>query len=308
MTVRDTKTFALLGCLGLGLVGGAVFAWKAAEVYFYGEPAKAIALGARVESLAEELAALQQRLATAAPVAIPLPVERDAMLGTEPAPGPGVSLAVEARLAALEQAVAQLRSQQLGQPSASQPGSSAIPNDVPGLLLALADKNLRGHGVTAEQRQRRIDLLRRLLELDPGHESAAQALLDLADDHVASNPKAGIELLDQFAARVTLPPWQLAGRYANLHGFAGDRDRERAIHAATARDPRTPEAEQASAWFWHAHSFFQQQRYEEAAAGFAAILRDYGTNIDAGIQQTVAGARNHLEQAQQAMQKRVERR
>jgi hypothetical protein len=123
-----------------------------------------------------------------------------------------------------------------------------------------------------------------------------------------ATPKAGIELLDQFAARVTLPPWQLAGRYANLHGFAGDRDRERAIHAATARDPRTPEAEQASAWFWHAHSFFQQQRYEEAAAGFAAILRDYGTNIDAGIQQTVAGARNHLEQAQQAMQKRVERR
>ncbi|MFY9340967.1 MAG: hypothetical protein WAT39_00665, partial [Planctomycetota bacterium] len=195
--------------------------------------------------------------------------------------------ALEQRLAVVERLVQQMRSEQLA--------IGPLPSDLGGVVRALADKNLYGHGIAPELRQRRMDLRRRLLELAPTDPQAAQVLLDLADDQLLANgPNAAIALLDEFGTRTGTAPAQLARAYANYHGQAGNHERARELYDSLSRDAAATEAERASARFWHAYSFYNQQRYPEAARGFQALIDQYGDEPPVAVRDTVSGARNYL--------------
>ncbi|MCA8965315.1 MAG: hypothetical protein KDC48_10520 [Planctomycetes bacterium] len=194
---------------------------------------------------------------------------------------------VEARLADLERAVAQLRNTQVG--------IGEMPTTVDGIVRALADKNLHGTNVPVELKQRRMELRRRLLELAPQDPRAVPELMELTTDYLVNfGPDRAISLLDEFAVRVGVAARPLALRYASLYSQAGDGDRARQLYDGVVRDPTATEHDRASARFWHAYSFYQQGRYAEAASGFEALIMAYGDDPPAAVKDSVGGARNYL--------------
>ena len=248
----------------------------------------AAAVRARHDEIEQRLQRVEATLA-----ATPTPREVAPVPATATAPASEANAALEQRLAELERLVRQMRSEQLA--------IGPMPTDLGGVVRALADKNLHGHGIAPELRQRRMDLRRRLLELAPTDPQAAQVLMDLADDYLlAAGPKRAIALLDEWGTRIGVEPRRLAGAYANYHFQAHDHDRAREIYDSLARDTAATEAERASARFWHAYSFYQQRRYVEAASGFQALIDQYGDDPPVAVRDTVGGARNYLQKCREA--------
>ena len=231
----------------------------------------------------QDLEGRLQRLEQAAPVA-------RQQVAAAPPEGPAAAVPApdfEARLADLERRVAQLRSAELA--------IGEMPTTVAGIVGALADKNLYGYGIAPELRQRRMDLRRRLLELAPQDPRAGKELLELANDYVGAYGAArAIALLDEFAARVDVPARELTLRYAGLYSQSGDGDRARQLYDGVARDPSASESDRASARFWHAWSYYNQGRFDEAARGFEALILAYGDDPPAAVKDSVGGARNYL--------------
>jgi tetratricopeptide (TPR) repeat protein len=235
----------------------------------------------RVQRLEEASAVTSSPRHEAAPVPVPAEAARD----------DASTITLERRLAAVERLLQQVRSEQLA--------IGPMPSDLGAIVKALADKNLYGD-VAPELRQRRMDLRQRLLELAPGDPQAGKVLLDLANDSLmAHGPRTAIEVLDRFAGRTNVQAGQLARAYANFHGQAGDGDRARSYYDSILRDAATSEADRASTRFWHAYSFYQQQRYDEAAQGFAALISSYGDDPPATVRNSVDGARDYLQKCRE---------
>lgn len=247
-----------------------------------GSSAKQDELERRLQRLEAALAVATNARHEAVPVAVPEPVAGDA----------ASTPSLEQRLAAVERLLQQVRSEQLA--------IGPMPTTLGGIVKALADKNLYGPDATPELRQRRMDLRRRLLEIAPGDPQAGKVLLELANDSLGMHgARTALEVLDQFAGRTNVDATQLARAYANFHSQAGDGDRARSYYDSILRDTALTESERASTRFWHAHSFYQQQRYDEGARAFQALIDSYGDNPPAGVRNTLEGARNYLQKCRE---------
>ncbi|MCA8952479.1 MAG: hypothetical protein KDE27_23410 [Planctomycetes bacterium] len=194
-----------------------------------------------------------------------------------------------ARLAAVEATVAAMRSEL----SALGP----MPETLTGIVKALADKNLQGYGVTAEQRQRRRELWRKFLELAPDDPGAVDVFTKLFNDYLGSDSRQSLALLDEWETKLQLPAHDAAMLRANGLLQSGQSDAAREIYAAMRDDGRNSEAERVAAHFWHAHSWKRQGRYDEARREFEILIARYaGREPEPAIASLVRGARAQIEE------------
>ena len=125
-------------------------------------------------------------------------------------------------------------------------------------------------------------------------------MLDLASDYAVNlGAKKAIELLDTYGTRTNTEALRLSQAYAGYYSTAGDPDRARSLYDTIARDQTAPEEARADARFWHAYTLYQQQRYDEAARGFQALIDSYGAEPPAAVRNSVGGARNYLQKCRE---------
>ncbi|MBL9077202.1 MAG: hypothetical protein JNL08_06855 [Planctomycetes bacterium] len=194
--------------------------------------------------------------------------------------------AVEARLAAVEAAVAALRSDLAA--------LGPMPDTAAGIVQALADQNLFGPGASPAHVQRRRELWQRFLELAPRDPQAPRMLEQACGDLLATDPGAAIELLDRHRHSVALAPLRVDYLRANALSLLGQGDGARAIFGRLAGDRSLSEVERVDAAFWHAHTWKQQGRYDEARREFESLIAHYGADRRAEVVSIVDGARGQI--------------
>lgn len=238
--------------------------------------------GVALDALATRLDELERRVAAAGGGAA---AERSLAQADEPT---AALQRFEQRLTALEAEFAQLRAEigRLG----------PMPDTPAGVLAALEDKNLFGPDATAAQRQRRRELWMRFLELAPRDPQAAAILERLFEDQLAEDPGAALAILDRHQPLVALPSLKLDRLRANGLSLKGDADGARAIYARIAADRNLPEEQRLDAAFWHAYSWKQQGRYDEARREFEALIASCPAEASPALVSLVAGARAQLAQ------------
>lgn len=254
----------------------------------------AAALDGRLVELERRLAVIESRPVSSTPVSVSgaaaAPPERVAL----PAPAEPETAA---RLRALERAVAELRSElrALG----------PMPETLAGIVKALADKNLQGHGVTPEQRQRRRELWMRFLELAPDDQQAPDVLTKLVNDCLGTDARLSLALLDQWERRVAMPPHDAAMLRANARMQSGDSDGARQLWTVAANDGGLTDQQRVKAAFWHAHSWKSQGRYAEARREFEALIASYaGRDPGPAIESLVQGARGQIGEMERWQQRK----
>jgi tetratricopeptide (TPR) repeat protein len=251
-----------------------------------GPPRLAPAAPAEPATSADDLASLDARIAALEQRLMALVTARTAATPPSPAPPDATAADHEQRLAALETAVAALRSDlsSLG----------PMPDTVAGIVKALADKNLFGHDASPEHKQRRRELWRRFLELAPNDPEAPAILSKAFDDLLATDPRAALTLLDRYRHTVALTALDEERMRASGLRQCGEHDAARTVYARIAADRRLTETDRVDAAFWHAYTWKQQGRYEEARREFAALIAQHGGNPQ--LESLIGGARGQLEE------------
>lgn len=214
------------------------------------------------------------------PIADPVSIRREAEGDATSAPG---LAELSERLARLEDDVRELGVRVDGRPP---PESFTTPE-------AIA-KELRGLGSDPRERPNRIALLERFLSLFPDHPEAQARLEELIGEHLMGNPQSALDVLDRFGARAVTDPLTLDGIRANVLVQNQRFDEGRACYERL-RLAATDHEGAASASFWIAHSYMSEGRYDQAQAGFEALIARYGLDPSQGMASLVNGAKNQLE-------------
>lgn len=192
------------------------------------------------------------------------------------------------RLGELERTVAML-SERTG-------GLGLMPDTLEGVLLALDDKNLKGHRLNDAQKERRKALNQWLVDNYPAHTKAKGALQQLITDvHLREGAGEALKELEQRAPAVGLDGWALDRTRANLLGQSGRHEAAREIYWRRESERGIAAHDRASAMFWRGYSFQQEGRTEEALAVYRQLIAEYGDSKEPGVDSSVGGARNQLE-------------
>ena len=171
-----------------------------------------------------------------------------------------------------------------------------VPADLDALLRELADLSPNTRASIERRKARENALLRALLARYPDHEDAGRWLRDLAGNLVSTDPVRALAALDEFGARVELPPGELDSLRANALHFSGRDEESRALYAALAHDPSLPESVQCENAFWHAYALERAGRLAEARGAYEALLARVGDDVPPELRGTIAGARARLDE------------
>lgn len=236
--------------------------------------------------------------ARAAPSGLESPAEKAAVRRplTRDAP---VDEASAERIRQLEAEVADLR--------AELEARDPLPRSAEGILEALALLDPNDPAIFRANQQRRIALIERLLEVDPGHPRAAELLGDLSGEYLTVDPAQSLRVLELHAERTGIPAWRLGELTANALYFNDRVEEADRAYQGVILDQETPEYRRWNARFFAAYLYMKTGDYAEARRRFEALIALAGPDPDPAFQDTLDGARHQLELIEQYTREESER-
>lgn len=299
---NPTWTLALAAGFAAGLAGSLVFsllrgdpapADSAEEAAVPGDE-RASPAGPGAKSLSNRLDSLARRVAT---LEAGLPADGRSALPAPPASngaGGGDALQLLSdRLARIEEAQQKLEEAVAEGAAAPRPAGERTLEEIQDALAAV---RAGGSIHDPERRDKRIELRTELLRRQPDAAGAGDHLVGLVSDHLrAQDAQQALAALDEFGHRVDIERWRLEKSYAGVYGYERRFDEERASYERVAGDSTAPEGERASALFFHAYSYYQEGRTDDAREAFEYLLSAFAGSEDAGVTGTLGAAKSQLE-------------
>ncbi len=272
----------LIGVCAALAIGGLMMAWSSKTAALR-ERDRAVAAKADAHANAAlaHSAAIAASRAAEEEIAIEQPGNRVALQGDD---GVVAQLqGIAARLDGLEAAVRQLQQQAAGKP----------PVDTLNTAESI-EQALRGLAGMPGERERRIALLERFLDLFPNAPNAQAMLEALIGENLSSEPELGLASLDRYGSRVVADPLKLEEIRANVLIQNRRFDEGRACYERVLRSA-TNDRDMADSSFWIAYSYMQEPRYDLAQAKFEALIARFELDPSPEVASIVKGAKNQLE-------------
>lgn len=199
---------------------------------------------------------------------------------------------LRARIAELEEELAQLSETQQGTPPSASADRPRSPDEIAAAMQAL-NPNVRE--ARKAQRMAEVELQREFLALYPDHPDAGKYLVELSNNLIFLPDGDPYQVLVDFEDKVSVPTARLEGLKANALIQSGRREEGIARYEQLTRDPRLSESEQCDNAFWHAYSVQQSGNAPEAIVLYRALLGRIGHDVPPELKSTVGGVKNQLE-------------
>ena len=118
----------------------------------------------------------------------------------------------------------------------------------------------------------RIELLKQFLERFPHAPEAGDYVLELADSYLTVDPPEGLAVLDHFAGRIDIEPFELDMTYANHFSQGGRFDESREAYVRAMNAAETTVTKRADAWFWHAYTYYKEGDWAGGRTAFQEVI------------------------------------